>query len=294
MRRGRSGRMGIAMKLSGSFRKTLDILMPFMIYNVVCTVAHLILMQFLQVSVQYFGESYRRFISGHTGTVQGIITGLYILAGLLSIVPAARKEIGPIKTVFRPSLSPEGHIAPRPKRITEYMLMAALAFTSAMGINILFSVTGFSEISEAYSRTAENQFRISFGIGLVVFGIISPLAEEVLFRGIIYNRMKKYFPLPLAILISSFLFAVYHQNIVQGVYAMIMGLLIVFAYYRYNTFLAPVLFHGVANISVFALSYSEEFYRTAVRLDVGIILIIASTVIFIIMQYISRKKCESP
>ncbi len=176
----------------------------------------------------------------------------------------------------------------------EYMLMAALAFTSALGINILFSVTGITKISDAYSRTAENQAMIPFGIGVTVFGLISPLAEEVLFRGIIYNRMKKHYPLPLAILLSSFLFAIYHQNIVQGVYAMIMGLLIVFAYYRYNAFLAPVLFHSIANISIYVLSYNEEFYRAAVRPGVGIIFIAASTMIFVIIQYIFHKKSLCP
>lgn len=260
------------MKLPGAFRKTLTILMPFFVYNVACALAQILLFQLLQLINQYYEDFYLSIIPENPGTVQGIMTGLYTLAGLLAVRRAARVEIGPRGTAFRPS----------PAR--DYVLMAALALTSALGINILFSVTGFTKISEAYTRTAANQFQVPFALGLIVFGLISPLAEEVLFRGIIFNRMKKYYPLLPAILLSSFLFAIFHRNIVQGTYAMIMGLLMAFVYYRSKAFLAPVLFHSVANISVYTLAYSEAFYRTAVRLDISIILLVASVVLFLVIN----------
>ncbi len=290
------------MKSPGTFRKTLTILMPYFVYNVACVLAQILLFQLLQLVGQYFGESYISAISENPGAAQGIMTGLYTLAGLLAVRRAARTEIGPINTAFRPypapetvkkpapSPSPNLHITPQSKQVMEYMLLIALAFTSALGINLIFSVTGFTEISAAYARTAENQFRVPFALGLIVFGLISPLAEEVLFRGIIFNRMKKYYPILPAFLLSSLLFAIFHQNIVQGTYAMIMGFLMAFVYYRFKAFLAPVLFHSVANISVFTLAYSETPYWTAVRLDISIVLLVVSVVLFLIINKLSSTK----
>lgn len=43
----------------------------------------------------------------------------------------------------------------------------------------------------------------------------------------------------------------------QAVYGSILGLLIAYTYELYGSFAAPVLFHGVANVSVYALTYQD-------------------------------------
>ncbi len=79
-----------------------------------------------------------------------------------------------------------------------------------------------------------------------------------MFRGILYNRMKRCFNDKIALVVSSLLFGIYHGNLVQAVYGTILGLLIAYFYERYKSFAAPVLFHGVANISVFAMTYQSS------------------------------------
>lgn len=49
-------------------------------------------------------------------------------------------------------------------------------------------------------------------IGIV---IVAPIAEELIFRGILFNFLRKRMKLPYAIIISSIAFGILHQNISQ-------------------------------------------------------------------------------
>ena len=75
--------------------------------------------------------------------------------------------------------------------------------------------------------------------------------------------MKRCFNYKTALAVSSLLFGLYHGNIVQVVYGSILGLLIAYTYELYGSFAAPVLFHGVANVSVYALTYQNRQIWTA-------------------------------
>ncbi|MDD7148168.1 MAG: CPBP family intramembrane metalloprotease [Lachnospiraceae bacterium] len=94
--------------------------------------------------------------------------------------------------------------------------------------------------------------------GLLLFGVVSPLAEEIVFRGVIYNRLKKYFPVWIAILTSAVLFGGYHGNLVQGIYGFLLGIVIAWLYEVTGKFRIPVMFHAFANISVFLMTYDSD------------------------------------
>lgn len=88
-----------------------------------------------------------------------------------------------------------------------------------------------------------------------MYGILSPIVEEAVFRGLIYNRMKRCFQPKIALVFSALIFGAYHGNLVQALYGTILGFLIAYSYERYKSFVAPVIFHGVANISIYAITY---------------------------------------
>ena len=54
-------------------------------------------------------------------------------------------------------------------------------------------------------------------------GIIAPAAEEMIFRWLIYLRLRDWLKMPVAAVISGLIFGIYHGNIVQGIYASILG-----------------------------------------------------------------------
>ena len=123
-----------------------------------------------------------------------------------------------------------------------------------LGLNLLFDLTGVIDNSAAYQAVAQGQLSAALAVGLFCYGVISPLAEELVFRGIVYNELRRNYRLPLAMLISALLFGLYHMNPVQGVYGFIMGLLFSYLYEYFGSFLWPVLVHMLANCLAYILS----------------------------------------
>lgn len=59
---------------------------------------------------------------------------------------------------------------------------------------------------------------------LICMGVIAPLAEEIVFRWLIYLRLRDYMRIGFAMVISGMIFGIYHGNLVQAVYAGILGM----------------------------------------------------------------------
>lgn len=135
------------------------------------------------------------------------------------------------------------------------VLIVALATVSSLFFNWIAELMQAAMYSQKYQEIAAVQYSVPFVLGLLLYGVISPLAEEMLFRGIVYTKCRRVIGVIPGIFMSALLFALLHGNIVQGVYAFVMGLMICGVYERYKSFLAPVLFHAVANMVVFCVTY---------------------------------------
>lgn len=104
-------------------------------------------------------------------------------------------------------------------------------------------------------------------------GIIGPIFEEVLFRYIFINKLSKFNNKYLTIIISSFIFAICHNNIITIIYAFIIGLFNGYFYIKKKDILVPIIIHISSNIiSSFLFSYNSYI------LILGIIMFIISLI----------------
>lgn len=86
-------------------------------------------------------------------------------------------------------------------------------------------------------------------VTLLSTGILGPIIEELMFRGIIYNELKSKYSNMKSILITTIFFAIIHINIIQILYALIIGFILVFVYEKYNNIKAPIILHMASNIT---------------------------------------------
>lgn len=93
---------------------------------------------------------------------------------------------------------------------------------------------------------------------LFIVAVWSPLAEEIVFRAMIYRTLRKGFAFLPAALISGILFGAYHMNWVQGVYAAVLGILLAFVYEKTNSLLGCYLFHFMFNLSSYAIEALQK------------------------------------
>lgn len=79
---------------------------------------------------------------------------------------------------------------------------------------------------------------------------ISPIAEEFLFRGLVLNYTKRLLPSCFAVMFQAVLFAVYHGNVIQGLYALVLGALLGFMTLKSKSLLPGILFHMSLNTAI--------------------------------------------
>jgi sodium transport system permease protein len=93
---------------------------------------------------------------------------------------------------------------------------------------------------------------------LLVLGLLAPLSEELAFRGFILGALRRYFRSWAAILLSSFLFALYHANVFQFVPAFVLGVVLALFAVRTGSIVPGVVFHMLHNSLLLAVFWVER------------------------------------
>ena len=143
---------------------------------------------------------------------------------------------------------------------------------------------------------------------LIATGICAPLLEELLFRGLIYNAIKKiiktltktqtkairYFTVITAAVITSSLFGIYHGNILQALYAGILSLFMVYVYEFSGSLITAVIVHSMFNISGVPTAAITAAIGETVTLVFSIIMVVLSMVLIYIVCNIKNQEihCE--
>ncbi|MGN0280259.1 MAG: lysostaphin resistance A-like protein [Lachnospiraceae bacterium] len=245
----------------GFFNIVWDVLQPLVLYYLLHYAAFCILTFLFQTSLDLFGKAYADLVTAHAETATGVLSGISMLLAACPMIPMLRKEL----------IAPKNRIG-----ISEMVFSAILAITASLGLNVLLSITGLTEASGTFRDVSRQQFGVAFGIGVILYGVVSPLAEEIVFRGLVYNRMRKYFPIRLAIVLSGLFFGVYHGNLIQGIYGSLMGILMAYLYEETGRFFVPALFHGLANIAVYFIAFIPGVHEVLFRTEICVVLLTIS------------------
>lgn len=176
---------------------------------------------------------------------------------------------------------------------------AAFGFGVALQIVVVF-IIGFvsiamPSIAEEAAET-EKVYECMFGNAstfsmYLATAVATPFIEEVLFRGLIYTRMKKAMPQIAAMLLSAIWFGVAHSGgIHQIAYAAVLGIILVLLYEKYNSLWPCIFLHAGFNSTSFLYEY--------VNMDVPIVnwilfaLSIGFTLVFVAYFFMSKPVYE--
>ena len=140
-------------------------------------------------------------------------------------------------------------------RVASAVVIAVAGALFSLVLNYLFAVIGLTESSTSYSQVAKEQFSYALAPALLFYGVVSPMVEELVFRGVVYNSLRRNLGISPAILGSALLFGAIHGNIVQMLYGTIMGIVMAVLYEKYGKLSAPIIFHGAANAAIYLCTY---------------------------------------
>lgn len=138
--------------------------------------------------------------------------------------------------------------------ICKYAFAAIFGIAAAVALNSIIAALHLENLSESYQNVESIQYSVPLLAGVIAYGVISPFAEELIFRGIIYNRIRTGFGLVAALVGSSLVFGAYHGNLVQFIYASFFGLCTAYCYEKYHSLSVAVVMHGAANTAVYLAS----------------------------------------
>lgn len=173
------------------------ILKPFFLYFVVYFITLVFLTYLVNLIVRKAGGELEALFMEQQMTVNAILGGLSMLAGILPLISDFRRELhgnnvcnckaknkkaknGKANEIGESGENGENnsncHGIKEP--LCKFLLTITLAFASSITINFLFIKLHLTESSESYSQVAEHQYGVFFPIGLFLYGVVSRLRKK--------------------------------------------------------------------------------------------------------------------
>lgn len=138
------------------------------------------------------------------------------------------------------------------------------------------ALTGYMQLMENSGISAMDP------LTLIATLLLAPIGEELLFRGITLNWTRKITSkFWAANLFQAICFGIFHANLIQGIYAMIMGLVFGYVREKYRSMYAPILLHALVNfcgviISGILLADFEPGLGVSIAISCGAAVILAA------------------
>lgn len=180
-------------------------------------------------------------------------------------------------------------VANRPQ---DWIVLMVVAVSSCISLNSIITYSGISEIFKGFDEVAEYLYAGGIGLEILVVGILVPVAEELLFRGLIFQRLAEEMKPVTAIVLSALLFGIYHGNVVQGIYAFCIGAVMALFYLKFQNLLAPIIMHMLANMVSVCITEIEAVGNLFENAVFGIGATIATTILWVVgtIWVVKRKK----
>ena len=167
-----------------------------------------------------------------------------------------------------------------------FVMGAAFSQFANMFVALLQSFIDYQEYQETMDQITGNK---GLGFLIICMGVIAPIAEEVVFRWLIYLRLRDYMKMGAAAVISGLIFGIYHGNLVQAVYASILGMVFACFLELTGNLWTSVLLHMGANIWSLVSPYVVQWLMEKYVLSIFLMVILFIAVMVLGTGYFIRK-----
>ena len=208
-----------------------------------------------------------QFESNQYNLILVALVNLILIAGFGTWYVLIRKERDVSPVPYRKILSAKSLV-----------FTALLAVCSQFACNIIMVVFQmvFPAVFANYTELMEGLDIHVLPAWAMIFivAVWSPLAEELVFRAMVFRTLRKGFSFVPAAIISRVAFGVYHMNWVQGVYAAALGILLAYTYEKTNSLLGCYLFHLAFNLSSYAIEALQSAGSALPDVVMGLLMLV--------------------
>ena len=170
----------------------------------------------------------------------------------------------------------------------QYWTIGVFGIVGCIGVTCLSTLAQAAFLDVEYQQTAAEMYSAPFLVQLAALGIVIPIAEEMMFRGVMFRRYRENRSLMYSALWSSLFFSLMHTNSIQMVYSFLLGILLAYIYEKFGSVKAPVLLHVLLNTGSVVFTELGLFDWLAsgfVRIAAGaIVSAFVCSIMFVIIQ----------
>lgn len=186
------------------------------------------------------------------------------------------------------------------KRIRRDLQIAGLGISLSLGLNILLTALATllapvflqGEALENFFKKAGYENATPLLPGILLFVLVTPLLEEMIFRWLLLNRISRVFPAGISVIVTAAFFGWYHGNLLQGVYAFLMGLVMAVLCIGEECVSAPYIFHLSANAVIFLCGFLPKGIQEVItRPYLSVVYIVIGLVFYKILSKSSANIC---
>ena len=262
-------------------RKMAEAVLPMLMFVVIREILGSLLAILQAVLLQQADAGVLAFVSVHDADLRAL-SGAISMAGAFALTLwNARGEVnlqsGCSGELLR-SACDEAMSGERLRERGDQLIAAAAGILAAsVFLNLFLAGVGAVHADAAAADASAQAGRVSLPLGILIYGVLSPLAEETVFRGITLQRLyllchekksgKTAFLLAAGL--SSLLFGIYHGSLVQGLYAAAMGFLFCLFLALGGNLFSLIILHGGANVMTLFLSQAGTFRRASASVMAG-------------------------
>ncbi len=116
-------------------------------------------------------------------------------------------------------------------------------------LNMIYVVFSENEVLKSYDSMMDNLNGSQTYLIFLYTMLFAPIIEEIVFRGVIYEKLRRSFSIKWVIVIQAICFGIFHGNIVQAVYAFILGLALGYVRSQRNSLREVMFLHIVINVA---------------------------------------------
>ena len=183
------------------------------------------------------------------------------------------------------------------KKLILYIFLAALAFVMVSPLinclDSLFNLWGIKINTLSYSITDKiNGVPVNFLLSIITLVILPAIAEELLFRGIIYSGLKSH-GRAISVLMTSLMFSIFHMSISQTVYPLIMGMLFTVIMSYEENILYTISMHIVNNLLSLIFAYFNISLSYNHWTFILLAIVLACVFVAVLLVFILRKNNQT-
>ena len=164
----------------------------------------------------------------------------------------------------------------------DYLLLIIIGMATILTGNIFTDlITGNNQ---QIVETSMSMSRIP--LELIGTATFIPAIEEIVFRGFIYENMKKKFKIQYALFGSAVAFGIFHFDLRQCLNAMVLGIVSVVIYETFGNLKASIIVHSSANVTSLILNYICSVNGSVKELifsDLGQIIIMGASTMTLVL-----------